>query len=43
VEIVDEYVCSNDECAVTDDVADTGVSEDESEGAAKPLYFLIDM
>jgi hypothetical protein len=31
VEIVDEYVCSNDECATTDDIADSNVAEDEKE------------
>jgi hypothetical protein len=29
VEVVDEYVCSDNECATTDDIVDSDVAEDE--------------
>jgi hypothetical protein len=31
VEVVNEYVCSDDECVTTVDVADSDVAEDEKE------------
>jgi hypothetical protein len=37
VEVVDECVCSDDECVSTDDIADSDVSEDEKEEVGEPL------
>jgi hypothetical protein len=37
VKIVDEYVCSDDECASRDDIADSDVAEDEIEEEDEPL------
>jgi hypothetical protein len=31
MEVVDEYVCSDDECATRDDIADSDVAEVEKE------------
>jgi hypothetical protein len=31
VEVVDEYVCSDDECVTRDDIAGRDVAEDEKE------------
>jgi hypothetical protein len=31
VEVVDEYVCSDDECVTRDNIADSDVAEDEKE------------
>jgi hypothetical protein len=31
VEVVDEYLCSDDECVTTDGIADSDVAEDEKE------------
>jgi hypothetical protein len=39
VEVVDEYVCSDDECPTTDDIADSDVAEDETEEVSEPLDF----
>jgi hypothetical protein len=36
VEVVDEYVCSGDECVSTDDI-DSDVAEDEKEEVNEPL------
>jgi hypothetical protein len=40
VEVVDEYVCSDDECLTTDDIADSDVAEDEKEAVSEPLDLL---
>jgi hypothetical protein len=37
VEVVDEYVCSNDECEITDDTADSDVAENGKEEVDEPL------
>jgi hypothetical protein len=37
VEVVDEYVCSDDECVTRDDIADSDVAEDEKEGVSESL------
>jgi hypothetical protein len=37
VEVVDECVCSDDECVTTDDIADSDVAEDEKEEVGEPL------
>jgi hypothetical protein len=37
VEVVDEYVCSDDECGSTDDIADSDVAEDEKEEVSESL------
>jgi hypothetical protein len=37
VEVVDEYVCSDNECLTTDDVGDSDVAEDEKEEVDEPL------
>jgi hypothetical protein len=37
VQVVDEYVCSDDECRTTDDIADSDVAEDEKEELSEPL------
>jgi hypothetical protein len=37
VEVVDEYVCSNDECVTRDDIADSDVAEDEKEEVSESL------
>jgi hypothetical protein len=37
VEVVDEYVCSDDECVNRDDVADSDVAEDEKEEVSESL------
>jgi hypothetical protein len=39
VEVVDEYVCSHDECVTTDAIADSNVAEDEREEVDEPLDF----
>jgi DNA polymerase elongation subunit (family B) len=37
VEVVDEYVCSDDECVTRDDEADSDVAEDEKEEVSESL------
>jgi hypothetical protein len=37
VEVVDEFVCSNDECVTRDDIADSDVAEDEKEEVSESL------
>jgi hypothetical protein len=37
VEVVDEYVCSDDECVTRDDTADSDVAEDEKEEVSESL------
>jgi hypothetical protein len=37
VEVVDEYVCSDDECVTRDDIADSDVAEDEKEEVSESL------
>jgi hypothetical protein len=37
VEVVDKYVCSDDECATRDDIADSDVAEDEKEEMSESL------
>jgi hypothetical protein len=37
VEVVDEYVSSDDECVTSDDIADSDVAEDEKEEVVEPL------
>jgi hypothetical protein len=37
VEVVDEYVCSHDECVTTDDIAESDVAEEEKEEVSEPL------
>jgi hypothetical protein len=37
VEVVDEYVCSDDECANRDDIAESDVAEDEKEEVSESL------
>jgi hypothetical protein len=41
VEVVDEYVCSDDECVTRDDIADSDVAEDEKEEVNKPLDLFV--
>jgi hypothetical protein len=36
VEVVDEYICSHDECVNTDNIADSDVAEDEKEEVHEP-------
>jgi hypothetical protein len=40
VEVVDEYICSDDECVTTDDIAGGDVTEDEEEEVSEPLDLL---
>jgi hypothetical protein len=37
VEVIDECVCSDDECVTTDDIADSDVAEDEKEEVSESL------
>jgi hypothetical protein len=37
VEVVDEYVCSDAECVTRDNIADSGVAEDEKEELCESL------
>jgi hypothetical protein len=37
VEVVDEYVCSDDECVTRDYIADSDVAEDEKEEVSESL------
>jgi hypothetical protein len=37
VEVVDEYVCSDDECVTRDDIADSDVAEDDKEEVSESL------
>jgi hypothetical protein len=37
VEVVDEFVCSDDECVTRDDIADSDVAEDEKEEVSESL------
>jgi hypothetical protein len=37
VEVVNEYVCSDDECATRDDITDSDVAEDEKEEVSESL------
>jgi hypothetical protein len=37
VKVVNEYVCSGDECVTTDDIADSDVAEDEKGEVKEPL------
>jgi hypothetical protein len=37
VEVVDEYVCSDDECVTKDDIADSDVAGDEKEEVSESL------
>jgi hypothetical protein len=37
VEVVDEYVCSDDECVTSDDIADSDVAEDKKEEVSESL------
>jgi hypothetical protein len=39
VEVVDEYVCGDDECVTRDDIADSDVAEDEKEKVSESLDF----
>jgi hypothetical protein len=39
VEVVDEYVCSDDECVTRDDIADSNVAEDQEEEVSESLDF----
>jgi hypothetical protein len=37
VEVVDEYVCSDDECVTREDIADSDVAEGEKEEVSESL------
>jgi hypothetical protein len=37
VEVVNEYVCSDDECVTRDDIADSDVAEDEKDKVSESL------
>jgi hypothetical protein len=37
VGVVDEYVCSDDECVTRDDIADSDVAEDEKEEVSESV------
>jgi hypothetical protein len=37
VEVVDEYVCRDDECVTRDDIADSDVAENEKEEVSESL------
>jgi hypothetical protein len=41
VEVVYEYVCSNDKCVTTDDIAESDVTEDEKEEVDEPLDLFV--
>jgi hypothetical protein len=40
VEVVDEHVCSDDECVTRDNIADSDVAEDEKEEVSESLDLL---
>jgi hypothetical protein len=37
VEVVNDYVCSDDECVTRDDIADSDVAEDEKEEVSESV------